>query len=73
MSLTPQIKIGLLLGRCPARMQALVTWMLLVVPSGVPLRSPDMSSDMRLSDVSIETPDSDESEPMAVGLSVPLG
>ena len=32
-----------------------------------------MSCDMRLSDVSIETPGSDESEPMAMGLSVSLG
>jgi len=32
-----------------------------------------MSFDMRLLDVSIETPDSEGSESMAVGLSVPLG
>ena len=73
MSLTSEIKIGVLFGRCSAGMQALTTWALLVVPAGVPLRGPDMSWDMRLSGVSIETPDSDESEPMAVGLSVPLG
>jgi len=66
-------KMGVLLGRCRAGRQALATRAWLVVPSGVPLRGPDMSLDMRLSDVSIETPDSDESESMAVGLSVPLG
>jgi len=51
----------------------LFTWALGVVPSGMPLRGPDMSLDMRLLDVSIETPDSEGSESMAVGLSVPLG
>jgi len=34
---------------------------------------PDMSLDMRLLVVSIETPDSEGSESMAVGLNVPLG
>jgi len=62
-----------LLGSCPAGRQALFTWALGVVPSGMPLRGPDMSLDMRLLDVSIETPDSEGSESMAVGLSVPLG
>jgi len=39
----------------------------------MPPRGPDLSFDMRLLDVSIETPDSEVSESMAVGLSVPLG
>ena len=43
------------------------------VRSGVPIIGSDMSRDIRLSDVSIETPDSDESESLAVCLSVPLG
>ena len=72
MSVTTQIKMGVLLGRYPAGRQALATWELGVVPSGMPLRGPDMSSDMRLLDVSIETPDSEGSVSMAVGLSVPL-
>jgi len=38
----------------------------------MPLRGPDMS-DMRLEGVSMETPDSEGSESMAVGLGVPLG
>ena len=37
------------------------------------LRGPDMSLDMRLLIVSDETPDSDGSDSMAVGLNVPLG
>ena len=73
MSLTPTIKMGVLLGRCPAGKQAMDTWALSVVPYSVPLRCPDMSGDMRLSDVSIETLGYDETESMAVGLSVPLG
>jgi len=43
------------------------------MPSGMPLRGSDMLFDMRLLDVCIETPDSEGSESMAVGLSVPLG
>jgi len=39
----------------------------------MPLRGPDMSLDIRLLDVSIETPDSEGSESMAVGLSIPHG
>ena len=73
MSLTPEIKIGVLLRRSPAGAQVLATWAWSVVPVGMPLRGPDMSCDMRLSDVSIETPDSDGSETVAVGLSDPLG
>jgi hypothetical protein len=45
---------------------------MVVVPSGVPLRGPDMSSDMRPGAVSEETADSDWSEPLAEGLSGPL-
>ena len=73
LSLPPEINIGVLLGRCPVGRQTLATWAWLVVPSGVPVRGPDMSWNMRLSDVSIETPNSDKSEPMAMGLTVPLG
>ena len=51
----------------------MVTWALEVAPSGMPLRGPDMSLDMRLEGVCIETPDSEGSESMAVGLRVPLG
>ena len=43
------------------------------MPSGLPLRGPDMSLDVRLLVVSIETPVSDGSQSMAVGLSGPLG
>ena len=66
MSFAPEIKIGVLFGRCPAGRQALV-----VVSFGMPLRGPDMSSDIRRFGVPVETPDSEES--LAVGLSVPLG
>jgi len=72
-SLTPEIKMEVLLGRSPAGRQALATWAFWVVPSGVPLRDPDMSLDMRLLVVSDETSDSDRSESMSVGLSGPLG
>ena len=65
--------MGVLLGRCPAGKQVLATWARLVVPSGLSLRGPDMSLDMRLLTVSVETADSDRSESMAVGLSDPLG
>ena len=70
---TPEIKMGVLLGRSPAGRQALATWAFVVAPSGMPLRGPDMSLDMRLFVVSDETLDSDWSESMAVGLSVPIG
>jgi hypothetical protein len=43
-----------------------------VVLTGVPLRGPDMSFDMRLLAVSKEAAESDESDSMAVGLSRPL-
>ena len=51
----------------------MVTWVFGVVPSGLSLRGPDMSLDMRLLTVSDETSDSDGSESMAVGFSDPLG
>ena len=69
MSLTLVIKMGVLLGCSPAAS----TLALQVVPAGVPLRGPDMSWDMRLVAVSVETADSDRFESMAEGLSVPLG
>jgi hypothetical protein len=69
----PEIKIGDLLRRSLSGKQVLATWARLVVPIGMSLRGPDMSLDMRLSAVSGETADSDGSESMAVGLSVPLG
>jgi len=72
-SLTPNIKMFALLGRSPAGRQALSTWAFEVAPSGMPLREPDMSLDMRLLVVTDETPDSDGSDSMAVGLNVPLG
>jgi len=65
--------MDVLLGRSPAGWQALDTWAFAVVPSGVPLRGPDMSLDMRLLVVSIETPGSVGSVSMAVGLRGPLG
>ena len=69
----PEIKMGVLLGRSPADKQVLVTWAFGVVPSGLSLRGPDMSLDIRLLTVSDDTSDSDGSESMAVGLSSPLG
>jgi hypothetical protein len=68
----PEIKIGVLLGRCPAGRQVFDTLASVVVPSGMPLRDPDMSEDMRLFAASDEAADSDVSKSMAVGLSVPL-
>ena len=65
--------MGVLLGRSPAGKHVLATWALIVVPSGMSLRGPDMSLDMRLLTVSEETAGSDGSESMAVGLSDPLG
>jgi len=47
-SLTTEIKLGVLLGRSHAGRQALATWSLEVVPSGMPLRGPDMTLDMQL-------------------------
>ena len=61
MSLTPEIKMGVLLGRSPAGRQSLATWAFGVLPSGVPLRSSGMWLDMRLLVVSNETPGLDGS------------
>ena len=47
----------------------MATWAFAVLPSGLSLRGPDMSLDTRLLVVSVETPGSDGSESMAVGLS----
>jgi len=69
----PQIKMGVLLGRCPAGKQVLVTWALRVVPSGISHRGPDMSLDMRLLPDCDETAGSDICESMTMGFSVPLG
>jgi hypothetical protein len=68
MSLTPEIKTGVLLGR-----QALATWAFEVFQYRMPLRAPDMSLDISLLVVSDETPNSDGFESMAVGLTVPFG
>ena len=73
MSPTPVIKIGVLLGRSPAGRQELATWASKVVLTGMPLRGPDMSVDMRPGAVSEETACSNGSDPLAVGLSGPLG
>ena len=51
----------------------MATWAFEVVPSGMPLIGPDMSSEMRLCAISWEMAGSDRSEPLAVGLSGPLG
>jgi len=72
-SRTSVIKMGILLGSSPAGRQVLGTWTFRVAPSGVSLRGPDMSLDMRLLAVSDETAGSDMSESMAVCLSEPLG
>jgi hypothetical protein len=66
-SLTPEIKIGVLLGRSPAGKQVLVTWAFGVLISGMPLIGPDMSLDTRLLAVSDETAGSHD-----CGLSGPL-
>jgi hypothetical protein len=51
----------------------LATWAALVVPVGMGLIGPDMSSDMRLGAGSEEQAGSDGSETLAVGVSGPLG
>jgi hypothetical protein len=61
-SLAPEIKLGVLLGRSPAY-KLLVTWAVGVVPSGLSLRASDMSLDMRLVAVSEERAGSVPSEP----------
>ena len=53
-SVTPVIKIGVLLGCSSAGKQAFVTWACWVVPSGLSLKGPDMSLEMRLLVVSDE-------------------
>jgi len=45
-SVTPEIRMGVLLVSCPAGRQTLATWAFEVVPSGMPLRGPGMSLDM---------------------------
>ena len=60
------MNMGVLFGRSSVGMQVLVTWAFGIVPSGLSLRGPDMSVDMRLLAVSDETTGSDRSEPMAV-------
>ena len=67
------MKMGFLLGRSPAGKQVLVIWALVVVPTGLSLRGPNMSPDISLLAVSVETAGSDRSESMAVELSDPLG
>ena len=64
--------MGVLIGRSPAGGQALATREFEVVPSGMPFRGPDISLDMRLLFVSVETPGSNASQCMAVDLSGPL-
>jgi hypothetical protein len=71
-SLIPIRKIGVLSGSCPAGRQVLATWAMGVLPSGLSLRGPEMSLDMRLSAVSVETAGMCKSEHKAVGLSDPL-
>jgi hypothetical protein len=68
-----ELKMGVLLGRSPAGKQVLVNWAFGVMPFGLSLTGPDMSSVMRLLAVSDETSGSDRSEHMTVGLSDPLG
>ena len=51
----PEIKMGVLFGRSSARMQVLVTWALVVVPSGMSLRGLDISLDVHLLTVLGET------------------
>ena len=67
-SVTPDIKIGVLLGHSPAG----TTWAE-VVSAGMPPRGPDMSSqDMRLMAASGEAAGSEVSAPLALGLGSPL-
>ena len=66
-------KNGRLKGLSPAGKQVLATWALIVVPSGMSLRGPDMSLDMRPMTLSEKTAGTDRSESMAVGLSDQLG
>jgi hypothetical protein len=68
-SRTPEIQFVVLLVPSSAGSQVLVIWALIVVPSGLSLRGPEMLLDIRLLAVSGETAGSDGSESMAVGLS----
>jgi hypothetical protein len=72
-SATPVIKMGVLLVRSPTGTQVVATWAEEVVPVGMPLIGPDMSSDMRLGAGSEEPEGSDRSKPLAVDVSGPLG
>ena len=58
--------------RSPAGRLALATWVFGVVPTGMLLIGPVISSEMRLCAISREMAGSDESDPLAVGLSCPL-
>jgi len=62
----PELKMGVLLGCSPAGKQVFVTWALVVVPSGLSLRGPDMLLDMRLLTVSDETAGSDGSNDLMI-------
>ena len=73
MSLKPEIKMDIFLGRSPAGGQALANSAFAVVPSVLPLRGQNMSLNMRLLVVSIEASDLGGSEYIAVGLSGPIG
>jgi len=68
-SCAPEIKMGILLGSSPADKHVFFTWAFGVLPSGLSLRGPDLSLDMRLLTVSDDTADSDGSVSIADGLS----
>jgi len=71
-SLVLVIKMGALLGYCPVGKQVFASWACWEVSSGLSLRGPDISLDMRLMAVLSETAGSDRSEPLVVGLCNPL-
>jgi len=66
------MKMGVLVGRSSTGKE-LVTWAFGLVPSALSLGGLYMSLDMGLLAVSDETAGSDGSEPMAGGLSDPIG
>jgi hypothetical protein len=72
-SLTPEIKMDVLLGRSSAGKQVLATWAFRVVPYVLSLRDLDMSRDMRLLDVLVERKGSETSESKGRCLREPLG
>jgi hypothetical protein len=72
-SLKPEVRKGVLFGRSPAGGQALATWAFSVVTFGLTFKGPDISLDMCLLVVSIQTPISDGFESMAVCISGQLG